>query len=177
MKSIRTLLDEQPHLEGCLYIVNVEGVVLRAGGQVALIRRSLKERHAAGQLSLPGGKVEGERGTQNVLEETLRREVLEEIGVQVAAEMVYLESRAFVTDDGKPVVDVVFACRWLSGELCAVDADEVAGAVWLPLKEAVARDDLPPWTRASLVLAASRLQSLQGWAAWLEDENASNRQG
>lgn len=56
--------------------------------------------------------------------------------------MHYTESKSFVADDGDPVVDVVFTCRHVAGEPCALDPAEVA-----------AHPDAPPRTRRSIQLA------------------------
>jgi 8-oxo-dGTP pyrophosphatase MutT (NUDIX family) len=47
----------------------------------------------------------------DVLEEPLRREVREEVGVELEDAPVYLESKSFVTDAGEPVIDIAFLCR------------------------------------------------------------------
>ncbi len=51
-------------------------------GKWLLIRRSEEEEHAAGMLSLVGGKCEQEGNTVNILERTVQREIFEEIGVK-----------------------------------------------------------------------------------------------
>jgi 8-oxo-dGTP pyrophosphatase MutT (NUDIX family) len=84
-----------------------------------------EEEYAPGGLNFPGGKVEGADNADDVLEETLHREIAEEVGLEVHDEMAYLHSRSFVAE-GEPVVDVVLLCRWKSGEAHAADPGEVA---------------------------------------------------
>lgn len=97
------------------FVVNVE-VFLERDGRWLLIRRGRQEAHAPGTLAGVGGKVETEGAGLDVLEETARREVAEEIGVDLtAAPLSYVESGFFVTDDGDPVVNVVFRAAAQSG--------------------------------------------------------------
>jgi 8-oxo-dGTP diphosphatase len=65
-----------------MFVVNVEAAVFK-GDKWLIIQRSLKEEHAAGELSLVGGQVEDEGNSSNILERTAKREVFEETGVIV----------------------------------------------------------------------------------------------
>jgi len=134
------------------YLVNVEAAVLNAGRYLMVIR-SEYEAHAPGTIALPGGKVEGVSTVEGIIEETLRREVFEEAGVTLDDEMHYVRNNAFVTDDGEPVVNVVFLCRYASGELKISDPDEVAGLFWMTPAEMDADPRIPPWTKTNVELA------------------------
>ena len=105
---------EPGQLPAYFYIVNVEAAVVK-GNQYLMILRSEDETHAPGTLTFPGGKVEDVRRQDDVLEKTLAREVMEETGVTIAQEFLYVESHAFVADDNDPVVDMVFLCRYRGG--------------------------------------------------------------
>jgi 8-oxo-dGTP pyrophosphatase MutT (NUDIX family) len=149
-------------MEPIWYIVNVEGVVVRpTDGRYLMVVRGAGESYMAGGLAFPGGKVEGAESEDDVLEETLRREIREETGVEVADEMVYVESHAFVAE-GDPVVDVVFLCRYQSGEAVAADPDEVAAVRWMTAREILDRPETPPWTRQSIELAEEK-RIAKGW--------------
>jgi 8-oxo-dGTP diphosphatase len=141
------------------YIVNVEGAIVRDGRYLMVVRG--EEEFAPGGLSLPGGKVEGVHDADNVLEETLRREIKEEVGLEVGDEMAYLRSSAFLAD-GDPVVDVVFLCRWKRGTAVALDPAEVAEVRWMTLDEATAHPETPPWTAFSLKVAENE-RLTRGW--------------
>ena len=145
------------------YIVNVEGAVVRSeDGRYLMVVRGEQESHAPGALAFPGGKVENAGAMGDVLEETLRREIEEEVRVHVHPDMVYLESNSFITDDGDPVVDVVFLCRYQSGEPIAGDPDEVAAVRWMTADEILDRPKTPPWVRRSIELA-ERKRIEKGW--------------
>ena len=137
------------------FVVNVE-VFLHRGERWLLIKRSEQEAHAAGLLGGVGGKVEADGAEVDVLEETGRREVLEEIGVDLTGvQLSYVESGSFVTDDGDPVVNVVFSGALPAGARPVVASPrEVAEIVWLTVAEAAADPDCPRWTLRSLRRAA-----------------------
>jgi 8-oxo-dGTP diphosphatase len=133
------------------FVVNVE-VFLHRDGRWLLIRRGAKEAHAPGTLAGVGGKVEADVEGADVLERCARREVAEEIGVDLTGvRFAYVESALFVSDDGDPVVNVVFSAPLPDGaEPVAASADEVAGFVWLTTDEAAADANCPPWTRRAI---------------------------
>ena len=85
-------------MDGYTYIVNVDGVVVRDDAYL-LIERGANENHASGLLAFPGGKVEQQPGNENAIETTVRRELSEEVGVEVGT-VEYVLSTTFETDDG-----------------------------------------------------------------------------
>jgi ADP-ribose pyrophosphatase YjhB (NUDIX family) len=141
------------------YIVNVEGAVVKSDQYLMVVRGA--EEYAPGGLNFPGGKVEEAGVRDAILEETVRREILEEVAVEVHEEMIYVRSSAFVAE-GDPVVDVLFLCRWKSGEAVAADPTEVAAVRWMTAAEAIAHPETPPWTRLSLRLAEEK-RIERGW--------------
>jgi 8-oxo-dGTP diphosphatase len=149
-------------MESIWYIVNVEGMVVRpTDGRYLMVVRGAGESYMPGALAFLGGKVEGTTSEDDVLEETLRREIREEVGVEVAEEMMYVESHSFVAE-GDPVVDVVFLCRYKSGEAIAADLNEVAAVRWMTAQEILDRPETPPWTRQSIELAEKK-RIAKGW--------------
>ena len=143
-----------------LHIVNTQALVVR-DGRFLMIVRGDSEEHAPGALSPPGGKVEHGKDATGILEDTLRREVLEETGVSVG-EMAHIRSSRFTTDSGTPVVDSAFLCRYQSGEAYAADPDEVAGVEWLTPEEIEAHPKTQPWTLA-IVRAAEAMHLQLRW--------------
>ena len=142
------------------HIVNVEGAIVH-DGRYLLVVRGAGETHAAGMLSLVGGKVEDAGDSANILEETLQREIQEELGVEVS-DMIYVHSTAFVSDDQDAVVDVVFLCRWSEGEAMIRNSEEVAEIRWLTANEILTNPDTPDWTRNS-VRRAEKMRNMLGW--------------
>lgn len=130
-----------------MFIVNVEGAIFKEDKWL-MIKRSNKEEHAGGSLSLVGGKVELEGNTIDILERTLRREISEEVGVNVSNTMNYICSTSFVTEKGEHVVDVVFLCEYESGEAYARAKDEVEDVFWLSSEEVLAHPNNPDFLKA-----------------------------
>ena len=62
------------------YIVNVEGVIYnQEDKKYLMVVRGAGEEYLPGVLTFPGGKVEGAEFEQDILETTIRREILEEV--------------------------------------------------------------------------------------------------
>jgi 8-oxo-dGTP diphosphatase len=146
------------------FVVNVE-VFLHRDDRWLLIERGAEESHAPGALGGVGGKVEPPGAERpGVIEDTARREVLEEIGVDLnGVAFRYAQSSYFVTDDGDPVVNIVLAARMPNGaQPYPASTAEVAGIVWMSADEALTDDRCPPWTRRSLGRAAEALAAEVG---------------
>jgi len=100
------------------------GVVFNEHGELLLVRRAIEPFR--NHWALPAGYQEIDEGP----EETVRREVLEEAGVQV--EVLGLLDLLYVRDPRKPANVAVFLCQALEGAPCA--GDEECGADWFPLR-------------------------------------------
>lgn len=138
-----------------MFIVNVEGAITKEDKWL-LIKRSEREEHAGGLLSLVGGKVDIEGFSSDILERTLKREIAEEVGIEVG-NLRYVNSSSFVTDKGENVVDIVFLCEHLTGEAFAKSPGEVDDVVWLTTKQIIEDSSLPSYLienikRADLLL-------------------------
>ena len=133
-------------------IVNVEAAIYK-GDKWLVIKRSEKEEHAPGIISFVGGKVELNEASINILEETLKREIVEEVRIEVYDDLQYVESKSFFTDKGDPVVDIVFLCKYKSGEPHCASEDEVAGVFWLTAQEIFEDVNTPIWVKQSLKIA------------------------
>ncbi|MGE3962435.1 MAG: NUDIX hydrolase [Dehalococcoidia bacterium] len=138
-----------------MFVVNVEAFVWReSDGRYLMLERGASEEIAPGTLVPPGGKLELDDPREDTLARLLRREVLEEAGVEVGDARL-AESKVFEGSfDGRPlpILDLVFWCRWVSGEPGAVDPEEVARLEWLSPEEIRGDPRTMAWTRASLEL-------------------------
>ncbi|WP_391117023.1 NUDIX hydrolase [Psychrobacillus sp. L3] len=135
-----------------MFFVNVEGAIFKEDKWL-LIRRSTKEAHAGGELSLVGGTVEQEGDSQNILERTLRRELFEEVGMEVKDPIQYVRNTSFVLANGKEVVDIVFLCEFDKGEPYAKSPDEVESIHWMTTDEIVKNEEIQYYLRDSIVAA------------------------
>jgi 8-oxo-dGTP diphosphatase len=134
-----------------VFIVNVEGAIYK-NDEWLLIRRSEKEEHAGGGLSLVGGKVDKEGVTTDILEKTLKREINEEVGIEVS-NLQYVNSSSFVTDSGIHVVDIVFLCDHVAGEPFAKSPDEVDDVIWMTTEQILKDFNLPSYLKENIKLA------------------------
>lgn len=139
-------------------VVNVEAAICR-GDSWLIIERSTAETHAGGLLAMPGGTVEESDGG---LEECVRREVIEEVGVDLQSRLEYVESKMFFSARGRWVMNIVFLAEYASGEPVAGDPAEVASVAWRPLDEVFAHTNTPVWLKNSLA-AAQRRRTELGW--------------
>ena len=131
-------------MEEYAYVVNVDGVVVR-DGEYLFIERGADEDHAAGLLGFPGGKVERPPDGGDALAETARRELFEEVGVEVG-DVEYVHSSTFETDGGTRCLNVVALCEYVSGEAHPRATDEVAATHWLSSEDIEDREDVPAFT-------------------------------
>ncbi|MBU9722727.1 MULTISPECIES: NUDIX hydrolase [Bacillaceae] len=142
-----------------MFIVNVEGAI-HLDGKWLMIRRSKKEEHAGGLLSLVGGTCEQEGNSADILERTLHREVFEEIGVEVE-NLKYVNSSSFVSDSGRHVVDIVFLCHHKSGTPYAKSTEEVDEVVWMTTSEILNHEEIPRFLKENIKLAERVLHEMQ----------------
>tara|TARA_Y100000310_G_C20428109_1_gene690063 strand:- start:140 stop:652 length:513 start_codon:yes stop_codon:yes gene_type:complete len=129
------------------FVANV--VVHREDGKCLILRRSEREKVHPGKYAVPGGKLEwkdldvlnptrinGEvLDFENSVEDLLKREVLEEAGIEIEDGLVYINNVSFIRPDETPVVLLKFAAKYKSGNIKLeegaftdhkwVDADEV----------------------------------------------------
>jgi mutator protein MutT len=112
-------------------IVGVGAVILNSENQVLLIQRG--QEPLKGEWSLPGGALElGE-----TLEQGIRREVLEETGLEIEPMQIVEVFDRIVRDDAETVrfhfVLVDYLCRVTGGTLCC--ATDAADARWVSREE------------------------------------------
>jgi len=138
-----------------LFVVNTQCAVFR-DERILMIVRGEDVRHAPGVLAFPGGKVEIEDGPADILETTVRREVLEETGITVSPDLEYVRSASFSMSDGTPVVDVLFLGEYVEGEPRISDPGEVAEIRWMTADEILAVDKIRPWLRDAINLLVAR---------------------
>lgn len=133
------------------YVVNVEGAVVQ-DRQYLMIIRGQAETHAGGMLSFVDGKVEAARHAENVLEE---------VGVQIG-EMAYVQSSHFIANDGDLVIDVIFLCRYKSGESHIHNVGEVGAILWLDISEILQHLSSLPWLKQGI----QRVEELRRQLNW-----------
>ena len=113
-----------------LHVVFVEAWV-KKDNKYLLAKRSSKDDQAAGKWAMPGGKVDMELES-NIIENSLKREVMEEVGVKVSNPK-FFASRSFIRSSGDHVIGLSFLLDYESGEARPLeDQDEVR---WVKFEE------------------------------------------
>ncbi|WP_108991055.1 NUDIX hydrolase [Paenibacillus agaridevorans] len=132
-----------------MFIVNVEGAICR-DDKWLVITRSTKEEHAGGTLSLVGGKVDVEGNALEILERTVKRELYEEVGIEIKDAVTFVYSSSFVTNDGCNVINMVFLCEYDKGTAHSKSPDEVEAVHWMTYDEIMNHPKAPLWTKESI---------------------------
>lgn len=135
-----------------MYIVNVEGAIYHKG-RFLIIRRGMNEEHAAGMLSLVGGKVETIGAFTSVVEDTLIREIDEEVGVKIKSTMKYVCSTSFSISDNLNVINLVFLCEPAFGEIHPRSSQEVEEVLWMTKAEVLTSAEAPIYLKESIEAA------------------------
>lgn len=124
---------------------------------MAFILRKRKRRTCWRISFLVGGKCEIEGVASDILERTLKREIFEEVGIEVTG-LRYVNSSSFVTESGQNVIDIVFLCEHESGEPYAKSKEEGDDVMWLTTQEIFHRTDLPPYLKKNIEIAQNLLR-------------------
>ncbi|MEI6462311.1 MAG: NUDIX domain-containing protein [bacterium] len=129
---------------------------VRKGDKFLLAKRSSKDSQAGGMWALPGGKVDEDKGPE-VIENTLKRELVEEVGVEIKDQISYIYSSSFVRSSGHSVINLCFLCDWKNGEAKPLeDHEEVR---WFTLEELVNFSELPKYLKGNVENLSKFLRS------------------
>ncbi|MFC4619773.1 NUDIX hydrolase [Camelliibacillus cellulosilyticus] len=140
------------------FIVNVEAAIYK-DGQYLIIKRSEAEEYAGGLYSLVGGKIDFSESSLQVLEDNLRREVDEEIGINLGKDLKYVHSTTFMAD-GVQVLDVVFLSPNVEGSPYIKSPEEITEIKWMTCEDIQGSSEIPLWTKTSVRLAEKLRKSL-----------------
>jgi 8-oxo-dGTP pyrophosphatase MutT (NUDIX family) len=113
-------------------------------GKYLITRRAETKKRFPGMWTVPGGHFETkdyldlpkdtEHYWYNVLEKALKREVMEEAGLEID-NIGYVTSLASVHSDGNPSIVISCMADYVSGEVKFIDGETV-DAAWVSLEEA-----------------------------------------
>lgn len=129
------------------HIVAVKAWV-KKGDKYLLARRGMNEVHMPGIWSIPGGKVDECGETVNILQDTLKREVLEEVGLEITYEIDLVFNNIFKRSDGASVVGLTFLCHWKSGE--AKPLEDTSEVKWFTLTELLGMEDVEEFLKREI---------------------------
>jgi 8-oxo-dGTP diphosphatase len=122
-------------------------VLIQRGDTWLLVVRAPDVAYAPNMIGMIGGHVEVTHPLADVLEATARREVTEEVGLDLSqVTLRYLESEFFITDRGERQITVTFTTRAPSGIEPYVNAtDELVEVGWWTLADLEADPRCPSW--------------------------------
>ncbi len=122
----------------------VTTAIIVKGGKYLITRRSMSKKRFPGMWTVPGGKLETDdyinlpKETKdywyNVLEKVLKREVKEEVGLEIT-NIEYVTSLATVHGDGNPSLVISCLADYVAGEVILQES-ETDKYEWVSLEEA-----------------------------------------
>jgi NADH pyrophosphatase NudC (nudix superfamily) len=129
-----------------LYTVTV-CVLIRRGDTWLLVLRAPEVAYAPNMIGLIGGHVEVTEPEAGVLEATARREVAEELALDLSEiPLTYLESEFFITPGGEQQITVTFIASALSDNEPSVNAPaELVEVRWWTISDLEADPRCPAW--------------------------------
>jgi len=105
----------------------VTAAVIEKDGKVLLAKR-MKGTHREGRWEFPGGRVEiGENPR-----DTIKREIREELGIDIEVKEIFEISSHVYEDDDKQVILIAFKCEFKGGD---IDKKEVADYAWVKIED------------------------------------------
>ena len=126
-----------------LHEVAITAIIVK-DGKYLITMRSLEKKRFPGMWVVPGGRLEvsdylnlpkdTEHYWYNVLEKTLRREIQEEVGLEIE-NIEYITSLARVHEDGAPSLVVSCIADYVSGDI-KLQKGETERFEWVTLEEA-----------------------------------------
>lgn len=126
-----------------LHEVAITAIVIK-DGKYLITRRTMQKKRWPGKWTVPGGRLEVSDYTRlpkdthgywyNVLEKTLRREVKEEVGLDIG-DIVYVTSLATVHEDKAPSLVISCMAAWAGGEV-VLQKEECDESAWVTVEEA-----------------------------------------
>jgi len=133
-------MESAPQL---LHEVAITAIVIK-DGKYLITRRVLTKKRFPGKWTVPGGKLEvadyanlpkdTEDCWYNVIERVVRREVKEEVGLEIG-DIEYVTSLATIDREGTPVLIISCMAEWKSGEV-VLQESETDQYAWVTTEDA-----------------------------------------
>lgn len=133
-------MNPEPQL---LHEVAITAIIVKEG-KYLITRRAMTKKRFPGKWTVPGGKLEtsdyvnSPKDTEdcwyNVLERVVRREVREEVGLEIT-NIDYVTSLATLDKEGTPILVISCMADWESGEV-VLQEDETDQFAWIATAEA-----------------------------------------
>jgi len=111
------------------YSVIVNSVIINSENKVLIAQRSHEEGHEGGKWSIPGGKIESVGEEHDILLKNIKKEIFEEVGVEIFDDIVLAHDNTFTRSNGDNVLALVFVCKYKSGE--AKPLEDTVDVKWI----------------------------------------------
>ena len=151
-----------------LHEVVITAIVIK-DGKYLITQRSMQEKRFPGMWTVPGGKLEtddyvnfpkeSEYYWYNVLEKVLRKEVRDEVGVEID-NIEYVTSLARVHEDKNPSLVISCMADYVSGDI-RLQEGETDDFAWVSIEEAK-KYNLIDGIYDELVMADRRRKGIKG---------------
>ncbi len=118
------------------YSILVNGVIYNDKKKILISQRAFSEKHAVGKWTIPGGKVENDTTNTeifNILEKTVKREILEEVGIEIEDHMHMITNNTFQRTGGKMVLAITFLAKYKKGK--AQPLEDTINIAWITKNE------------------------------------------
>ncbi len=120
------------------YIIVVSAIIFNNQKKILILKRSEDEDVLPGFYGVAGGKLEEGPNTKNVLEVAIKREIKEEVGIEV--ESLDIFDSHIGEEDGK--IHIYFRCKHLSG--IPRPLEDTQAVYWMNLDEISRLDKKTP---------------------------------
>lgn len=137
-----------------LHRIAITGIIYNDEGKYLVTKRSMEKKAFPGMWTVPGGGITTDDYTSlpptnsagqwyNTVELTLRREIKEEVNIEIEKPE-YLLDLTFIRPDNIPVLVLSYMCKYQSGEV-AVEGDggDTVAFAWATLDELRSYDLIP----------------------------------
>ncbi len=105
------------------FIVNTSAIIVNDKGEILITQRSLSEDVFPGYWGIPGGTLDKE---DKDLETSLKRELMEEVGIEIS-NIQLVQNNTVTREDGNKLY-LVFLAKYMKGE--PRTSDEVEKVEW-----------------------------------------------
>ncbi len=127
--------------------VGVKILLQNKKGEYLLVRRS-SEKYGFSSWDIPGGRIDP--GSALLL--NLKREVAEEVGLEIGDDVVLMTAQDIFTSDGeRHVVRLTYAGKALT-DAVVLDTTENTEFVWYPLDTLLSTEELDPYLAEAIKL-------------------------
>jgi 8-oxo-dGTP pyrophosphatase MutT (NUDIX family) len=134
--------------EKLFYVVANVVIYRESDSRCLILKRSERETAHPEKYAVPGGKLEWrdmdiKKPTringdildyENTIEDLLKREVMEEAGIEINSGLIYINNLAFIRPDETPVVLIKFAAKYKSGDV-KVEEGSFTDFAWVNAEE------------------------------------------